>query len=339
MGLASSIAALRDRQDLTSAQASAAFSHLISGTAPDDEIASFLLALKEKGETVSEITAAAQALRAAMTPFDTGSDAIDVCGTGGDNSHSYNISTTVAIVVAACGMPVAKHGNRSVSSRSGSTDVLTELGVRVDASLEILHRCLEDAQICYLAAPQFHPAMRHVAAARKQLATRTIFNLLGPLCNPAGVMRQVMGVYDAALLEPLAQVLAELGSVAAWIVHGDDGMDELSISGVSQVAALADGRITCFTVTPEDAGLSRYPASDLQGGDAAHNAAALRHVLDGEQGAYRDTVLLNAAAALVVAQRADNLAVGAMLAAEAIDSGRAADTLSRWVALSQGENE
>ncbi len=337
MVLQSQIAQLQSGADLSPEQAMVTFEQIISGTLSDDEIAAFLLALKQKGESLTEITAAAQALRSAMTPFDSPVDAMDVCGTGGDNSGSYNISTTVAIVVAACGVPVAKHGNRSVSSQSGSSDILSALGVRIDAPIAVLQRCLEEARICYLAAPQFHPAMRHVAAARKQLATRTIFNLLGPLCNPASVSRQVMGVYDGALVEPLAKVLHTLGSEAVWVVHGEDGMDELSISGPSQVAALADGAISTLRVTPADAGLSGYPPEALHGGDAIANAAALRAVLSGDEGAYRDAVLLNAAAALIVAERADSLSIGAMLAAEAIDSGRASRTLDAWATLSQSD--
>lgn len=325
---------LREKKHLTSMQAEQAFMHIMSGEASDAEMAAFLLALKDKGETINEITAAARIMRDKMTRFDAPDDAIDVCGTGGDSKGSYNISTTVALVVAACGIPVAKHGNRSVSSKSGSSDVLSALGVNIDANSDTLSRCLEKANICFLMAPNFHPAAKHVAPVRKQLATRTIFNLLGPLCNPAEVRYQLLGVYDDAWCQPVAHVLQALDSVRSWVVHGADGMDELTLCDRSFVCKLHGEAITEHTVTPEDAGLSRAQPNDLAGGDSSENAKALHGVLNGEHSAYRDAVLLNAAAALIVADKADDLPTGVALAAEAITSGRAADTLKTLIEVS-----
>ncbi len=322
-------------QNLSCEQARAAFDHIIAGHAASEELAGFLLALKAKGETADEIAAAARAMRAAMRRFSAPAHAIDVCGTGGDGSHSLNISTAAALVVAACGVPVVKHGNRAVSSQSGSSDVLALLGVNLEADETRLARCLEAANICFLAAPHFHPAMRHVAPVRRQLKTRTIFNLLGPLCNPAGVRQQLLGVYAPDLLTVLAEALRQLGSDAAWVVHGA-GLDELSISDASDIAALAGGEITRFRLTPHDAGLSPHPAAAIAGKDAAYNADALRQLLAGAASAYREAVRLNAAAALVIAGAAEDLTAGARRAGEAIDSGAAEHTLAQLVELSNG---
>lgn len=326
---------LESGQPLSQAQARAAFERLLRGEAGDDDIAAFLLALKANGERESEIIGAAQAMRDAMRRFEAPADAMDVCGTGGDAKGTYNISTTVAFVLAGCGVPVVKHGNRAVSSKAGSTDVLAALGVGITGDTDTLRRCLDEAGLCYLAAPHFHPGMRHVAPVRAKLKTRTIFNLLGPLCNPAGVRFQLLGVYDAALTQTLARALQALGSEAAAVVHGEDGLDELSICGPSQVSQLLDGDVLSYEMKPQQAGLPEHPFSELLGGDAPHNADALRRVLEGEAGAYRDAVLLNTAAALIVADRADDPESGVALAAEAIDSGRAREVLAKLVEYCQ----
>jgi anthranilate phosphoribosyltransferase len=257
-----------------------------------------------------------------------------VVGTGGDASGSYNISTTAAFVVAGAGVPVAKHGNRALSSRSGAADTLAALGVRIDLAPEAIGRCIHEAGIGFMFAPMHHAAMKHVGPARAELGFRTVFNLIGPLSNPASVKRYLLGVFSPDWVEPLAHVLRDLGAEAAWVVHGEGGLDELSPAGESKAAILSDGKVTVTTVTPEDAGLTRAPVAAIRGGDAQHNAAALRDVLSGAKGAYRDTVLLNASAALVVAGLAENLAEGARLAAAAIDKGEATDRLERLVAAS-----
>jgi anthranilate phosphoribosyltransferase len=313
--------------------AGAAFELIMNGEASAPQIAAFLMGLRQRGETVEEITAAARVLRAKAATIEAPPGAIDTCGTGGDSSGTFNVSTATAIVAAACGVPVAKHGNRAVSSKSGSADVLTELGVDIDATEAAVKRCLWENNLCFLMAPRHHAAMRHVAEVRKELGIRTIFNLLGPLANPAGTRRQLVGVYDRCWVKPLAEVLGRLGSERAWVVHGSDGLDELTVTGPSQVAEWKCGEVSLFAVTPEQAGLRVWPAEALKGGDASANAGALRHLLDGEAGAYRDIVLLNAAAALVVADRVPDLAEGARQAAAAIDSGAARTTLQRLIAL------
>ena len=282
-----------------------------------------------RGETVEEITGAVAAMRSKMIPVEAPADAIDIVGTGGDASGSYNISTLAAIIVAACGVPVAKHGNRAASSKSGTADVLLALGVRIGIDAEGVAACLREAGIGFMMAPFHHAAMRHVAPVRTDLGTRTVFNLLGPLCNPAGVRRHLLGVYAPAWLEPVARVLANLGSQRAWVVHGCDGLDELTTTGASDVVALADGVLTRFYVTPEDAGLRRADPAALKGGEPARNAEALRAVLGGTRNAYRDIAVLNAAASLVVAQRVPDLKQGAEAASVALDSGAAAATLHR----------
>jgi anthranilate phosphoribosyltransferase len=262
-------------------------------------------------------------------------DAIDTCGTGGDASGTFNVSTAAALVVAACGVPVAKHGNRALSSKAGSADVLAALGVNIDADPPRVERAIREAGIGFMMAPRHHGAMRHVAGARVELGTRTIFNLLGPLANPAGTRRQLLGVFARDWVEPLASVLARLGSERAWVVHGADGLDELTTTGPSLVAALQGGKITTFEVTPEEVGLPRARLEDLRGADAETNADALRAVLDGLRGPYRDIVLLNSGAALVVAGRVDDLAAGVARAAEAIDRGAAKAVLARLIAISR----
>ncbi|HYE49284.1 MAG TPA: anthranilate phosphoribosyltransferase [Azospirillaceae bacterium] len=322
---------------LSEDEAENAFDIIMSGNATPSQMGGFLMALRVRGETVEEIAGAARVMRAKALPVEAPPGTIDTCGTGGDSSGTYNISTCVALVVAACGVPVAKHGNRALSSRSGAADVLTALGVNIEADMEHVRRALWEAGICFLMAPRHHTAMRNVGPTRVELGTRTIFNLLGPLSNPARAGRQLMGVFARQWVEPLAHVLARLGSEAAWVVHGADGLDEITTTGPTHVAQLRDGRVTTFDVTPEAAGLATASPADLKGGDAEHNAAALRAVLAGQRGAYRDIVLANAAAALLVAGKAGDLRAGALLAADAIDSGRAAATLERLIAISHGK--
>jgi anthranilate phosphoribosyltransferase len=321
-------------EPLTRNEARAAFEIMMSGDATPAQVGGFLMGLRVRGETIDELTGGAQALRERMLRVQAPGDAIDTCGTGGDASGTFNVSTAAAIVVAACGVPVAKHGNRALSSRAGSADVLTALGVNIDAEVALIERAIRGAGIGFMMAPRHHGAMRHVAGARVELGTRTIFNLLGPLANPAGARRQLMGVFAPEWTEPLAQVLAQLGTERAWVVHGADGLDELSTTGPSRVAELCDGAVRTFEVTPEDVGLPRARLDDLRGGDAATNADAVRGLLDGLRGPYRDIVLLNGGAALVVAGKADDLADGVALAAEAIDSGAAKAALGALVAIS-----
>ena len=315
--------------------ASHAFAAIMSGQVAADHLADFLMVLAERGAAISEIVGAARAMRAQMRTIEAPSGAIDLCGTGGDGHGTFNISTATAFVVSGCGVPVAKHGNRSASSRSGTADVLEHLGVKIDMAPAAAQDCLGETNFCFLFAPHYHMAMKHVAPVRKQLGIRTIFNLLGPLSNPAGVKRQLMGVFAADFIAPLAQVLKELGSERAWLVHGDDGLDELTTTATTHVAILDGGNVTARDVTPEDIGLARVPLSAIQGGDAQENAAALRRLLDGEKGPFRDIVILNAAAALIVADKVKNLKDGAALAAAALDNGGAKDVLARVVALSQ----
>ena len=323
---------LADGVCLTADQAEAAFEVILSGSSRDAQIGAMAMAMRVRGETVPEIVGAVRAMRARMTPVRVSGPAIDTCGTGGDGAHTLNISTAVAFVVAACGVAVAKHGNRAQSSRCGAADVLEALGVNLDTPAETVGQIVQDEMIGFLFATRHHAAMRHVAAVRRDLGVRTIFNLLGPLCNPANARRQLLGVFAPEWLAPLAQVLRAFGSERAWVVHGEDGLDELTTTTGSQVAELReDGSVHRFTVEPEQAGVARARASDLQGGDAEHNACALRALLRGATGPYRDIVVLNAAAALVVAGRSPGLRDGARRAGEAIDSGAAAARLEALV--------
>jgi anthranilate phosphoribosyltransferase len=296
----------------------------------------FLMALRVRGETVDEIAGAAKVMRAKALRIRAPLGAIDTCGTGGDARGTYNISTGAALVVAACGVPVAKHGNRALSSKSGSADVLAALGVNIEADMALVEKSLAEAGIGFLMAPRHHSAMRHVGPTRVELGTRTIFNLLGPLSNPAGTTRQLIGVFHRQWTRPMAEVLGQLGSERAWVVHGSDGLDEITTTGATYVSELKDGKVTSFEVTPEDAGLTRADPDDLKGGDPAKNAAAITAMLAGEPGPYRDIVALNAAAALIVAGRAADLKAGVALAADAIASGKAKATLARLVALTKG---
>jgi anthranilate phosphoribosyltransferase len=315
-------------------EARAAFETLLSGEVTPAQAGGFLMALRVRGEAPDEIVGAVEAMRGRMLGIRAPAGAIDIVGTGGDGAGSYNISTLAAIIVAACGVPVAKHGNRAASSKSGAADVLSSLGVRIGLDATLLETCLLDAGLCFMFAQTHHASMRHVAPVRVELGTRTLFNLLGPLANPAGVTRQLLGVPSDAWMVPLTEALRELGSERVWTVHGSDGLDEITTTGPSAVVALEDGAIRHFTITPEEVGLTRSRPEDLKGGDPAHNALALRAVLDGSRNAYRDIALINAGAALVVAGAATNLRDGVERAAAAVDDGAAKGALQRLVHVS-----
>jgi len=320
-------------ESLDKEEMATALDAMSSGVASPAQMSAFLMALRVRGETVAEITGACRLMRARMLGVEAPEGAVDIVGTGGDGHGTYNVSTCAAIVAAGAGVPIAKHGNRSVSSLSGASDVLTALGVKIDVPPLIISRAIAGAGVGFMWAPMHHPSFKHWAPVRAELGIRTIFNLLGPLANPAGVRRQVVGVFDARWVEPLAEVLRNLGSVHAWVVHGADGLDELTTTGSTKVAELKGGAIRTFDVTPEDAGLQRATLAQLKGGDAQVNAAAIRDVLAGEPGAFRDIVLLNAAAALIVGGKAASLAEGAERAARAIDTGAAAQALDKLVAI------
>ena len=315
-------------------EAVSAFDSMMSGEATPSQMGGLLMALRVRGETVEEITGAVSAMRAKMLRVKAPPEAIDVVGTGGDGSGSVNVSTCASFIVAGAGVPVAKHGNRALSSRSGSADVLSSLGVKIDISPEHVGRCVEQAGIGFMFAPAHHPAMKNVGPTRVELATRTIFNLLGPLSNPAGVTRQMVGVFSKQWVQPLAQVLKNLGSESVWVVHGSDGLDEITLTGPTFVAALEKGNIRSFEVTPEQAGLKCVAGEMLKGADAHANAIALKSVLDGMPSPYRDVALLNAAAALIVAGHAKDLKEGVALGTKSIESGAAASRLKHLVAIS-----
>jgi anthranilate phosphoribosyltransferase len=319
---------------LTRAEASAAFDAMLSGEVTPSQMGGFLLALRVRGESVDEITGAVSAMRQKMLRVKAPADAIDIVGTGGDGSGSLNVSTLASIVTAACGVPVAKHGNRAASSRSGAADTLSALGVKIGLPPEGVERCVREAGIGFMMAPTHHAAMRHVGPTRIELGTRTIFNLLGPLSNPAGVSRQLIGVFSAAWLEPMAEVLRNLGSERVWITHGLDGLDEITTTGPTKVIELKNGAIHAFEVTPEEAGLARAEPAALKGGEPHQNAEAMINVLDGAAGAYRDIALINAGAALVVAGKTASLREGVALGEAAIRSGAARRTLDRLIAVS-----
>lgn len=328
------IAKVATGSSLTEAEAEAAFNHIFAGHVTPAQLGGFLMALRARGETIDEITGAVIAMRARMLPVEAPADAIDIVGTGGDGHGTLNVSTLAALIVAACGIPVAKHGNRAASSKSGSSDVLTALGVGLDLAPAQVEACIGETGIGFMAAQTHHASMRHAAPVRAELGTRTIFNLLGPLANPAGVKYQMLGVFAARWLEPLAHVLRNLGSKRVWLVHGSDGLDEATTTGPSFVTALENGKIRSFEITPEAAGISRASLADLAGGNPAANAAALRAVLGGAKNPYRDIGILNAAVALVIAGKAADLKHGAALAAAAIDGGAAAETLAKLVKVS-----
>ena len=334
-GLKPLIAAAAERA-LTRAEAEAAFTLLFEGEATPAQMGGFLMALRTRGETVDEYAAAAAVMRAKCQKVRAPEGAMDIVGTGGDGKGTLNISTAAAFVVAGAGVPVAKHGNRNLSSKSGAADALGELGINVMVGPPVVEKALAAAGIGFMMAPMHHPAMRHVGPIRAELGTRTIFNILGPLTNPAGVKRQLTGAFAPWLLRPMAETLAALGAEAAWVVHGGDGTDELSIAAPSQVVALESGQIRSFDLHPEEAGLPLHPFEALLGGSPAENAAALKNLLAGAPGAYRDAVLLNAAAALVVAGKAQGLREGTELARESIDSGAARDRLARLVRATEG---
>ncbi len=321
---------------LTRNEAERAFDHILSGEVTPAQVGAFLMGLRVRGETVDEITGAVTAMRSRMLPVPIPDGAMDIVGTGGDEAGSYNVSTLAAIIAAACGVRVAKHGNRAASSRSGASDVLGALGVKVGLPPEAVARCVAQAGIGYMAAPAHHAAMRHVGAARVELGTRTIFNLLGPLSNPARVRHQLLGVFSRAWIAPLALVLRNMGSERVWVVHGSDGLDEVTTTGPTFVAALERGTVRTFEITPEDAGLPRADPLALKGGDPAGNAAALRAVLDGVRSPYRDIAVLNAACALIVAGRVEHVRSGVAAAEMAIDEGSAKATLRRLVEVSNG---
>jgi anthranilate phosphoribosyltransferase len=332
--LKSIIAKVATGATLSREEAASAFDRMMSGEATPSQLGGLLMALRVRGETIDEITGAVSAMRAKMLKVKAPPNAIDVVGTGGDGSGSVNVSTCAALIVAGAGVPVAKHGNRALSSRSGAADVLAALGVKIDLSPVQVSRCVTEAGIGFMFAPAHHPAMKNVNPTRVELATRTIFNLLGPLSNPAGVIRQMVGVFSRQWVQPLAQVLKNLGSESVWVVHGSDGLDEITLTGPTFVAALENGAIRSFEVSPEEVGLKRVAGEALKGGDAAANAAALRSVLAGQPSAYRDVALLNAAAALVVAGRAKDLKEGLALGIQSIDGGAAAERLKRLTEVS-----
>jgi len=319
---------------LTRAEAAAAFDVMMSGEATPSQIGAILMALRVRGEDVEEIAGAVSTMRAKMLRVEAPAEAVDVVGTGGDASGSYNISTCASFIVAGAGVPVAKHGNRALSSKSGAADVLMALGVKIDLTPEQIGHCISEAGIGFMFAPAHHPAMKHVGPTRVELGTRTIFNLIGPLSNPAGVTRQMVGVFARAWVEPIAEVLRTLGSAHAWVVHGSDGLDEITTTGPTSVAELKDGAIRTFEIAPEDYGLARATPESLKGGDGAANALALRAVLDGEPSAYADVALLNAAAALVVAGKAPELGAGLELARASLKGGHAAKALETLIAVS-----
>jgi anthranilate phosphoribosyltransferase len=316
-------------EHLNAAESANAVGAMMAGEASEIHTASFLSLIALRGPGVDELTGAARAMRAAMTRVEAPGNAIDVCGTGGDDSGTLNVSTASAFVVAACGVPVAKHGNRAMSSHTGAADVLEALGIPIDNTAEVARARLLNPGFTFLFAPLYHPAMKHVAAVRKELGFRTIFNLLGPICNPASVKRQLLGIFSATWLLPVAEVLRDLGAERAWVVHGNDGLDEMSTTGPTRVAVLDRGEISLREVSPEDAGLQRATLSALKGGNAEENASAIRALFEGMRNPFRDIVLLNSGAALVVAGSARTIADGVLLAAEAIDRGRAAELLER----------
>ncbi len=323
-------------RDLSQNMAEHAFQIIMNGGATPAQMGAFLMGLRQKGETVQEITAGAQVLRHKSLSFTAPSGTIDTCGTGGDMRRTLNISTAAAIVTAAAGVKVAKHGNRSVSSASGSADVLQALGVQITADMATSQRALAECNICFLMAPHYHAAMRHIAPVRLELGLRTVFNLLGPLANPAQVKRQILGVYGKEWLVPLAQVLQNLGSEHAWIVHGGDGMDEITTTAETYIAELKNGEIHEFIITPEEFGIKRAQDEDLRGQDAEYNAEALGKLLAGEKNAYRDIVLLNAAAALIVGGKVEDMTTGIKMAEDMLDSGKARHTLAQLTMISDG---
>ena len=321
---------------LTRIQAELAFNIIMDGEATPAQTGGLLMALRSRGESIDEYTAAAFVMRSKCHKVNAPDGSIDIVGTGGDGKSTLNISTATAIVTAGTGVVVAKHGNRNLSSKSGASDALSQSGVNVMVEPEVVERAINEAGIGFMMAPMHHPAVKHVMPARMELGTRTIFNILGPLTNPASVKRQLTGVYSRALINPMAEVLLELGSQKAWLVHGSDGTDEISIAGITWVAALENGIIKNLEINPEDAGLPVHPFEAIIGGTPEYNAAAMATLLDGKKSAYRDAVILNTAAALIVADKANSLTEGAEMAADSIDSGAAKAKLKALVAITSG---
>lgn len=317
---------------LEEAEAEAAFAAILDGAVADEAIARFLVGLSDRGENASEIAGAARAMRARMIPIKAPANAIDVCGTGGDGHHTLNVSTAVSLVVAACGVPVAKHGNRAASSKAGAADTLEALGLNLDRAAETAEDTLADLGICFLFAARHHPSMGRIMPIRKALGRRTIFNLMGPLANPANVRRQLVGIARPAYVPIYAEAILRLGTDHSFVISGDEGLDELSLAGGNELAEVRDGEISMRRVTPADAGLPESAVTAIRGGDAAHNARALRALLEGEHGPYRNAVLFNAAAALIIAGEAQDWHEGVEEAAEAIDKGLANALLNCWIA-------
>ncbi|MDI6837273.1 MAG: anthranilate phosphoribosyltransferase [Rhizobiaceae bacterium] len=332
-GLKPFIAKVATRQVLSRIEASDAFEVMMSGEASMAQIGGFLMALRVRGETVDEIAGAVSIMRSKMVPVEAPEDAIDIVGTGGDGTNTYNISTLASLIVAGAGVPVAKHGNRALSSKSGTADALSQLGVKLDIDPETISRCIREAGIGFMFAQLHHPAMRHVGPARVELGTRTIFNIVGPLSSPASVKRQLFGVYSPEWLLPGAEALRDLGLTSAWVVHGS-GLDEVTTTGPTMVAALKDGEITTFELTPEDFGVPVVSLEAIRGGDGVVNAAALRDVLAGARTAYRDVALCNAAASLVIAGKAEDVREGMALAVRSLDTGAAAAALDKLIEVS-----
>ena len=326
------LAKILDHEDLQSQQMEEVMNQIMQGEATSAQIAGFVIALRMKGESINELAAAAKVMRNLSSKVEVGlEDLVDTCGTGGDGSKTFNVSTASAIVAASAGVNIAKHGNRSVSSKSGSADVLEALGVRLDLEPEQVAKCVQDIGIGFMFAPMHHSSMKHAAVPRKELAVRTLFNLLGPLTNPAGAKRQVMGVFDNAWLEPIAQVLKSLGAQKALVVHADDGLDELSISAASQVCELNNGSVKTYQITPEDMGLTRSTLDEIQVQDVIQSASMIKEVLAGKPGAAADIVALNAGAAIYVADKADSLELGVALAQDRIISGAAKEKLDQLI--------
>jgi anthranilate phosphoribosyltransferase len=318
---------------LTEEEARQALEQMTDGAATPAQMGAFLMALRVRGETVEEITGAVQMMRARMMRVAVPEGAVDIVGTGGDGHGTYNISTCAALIAAGAGVKIAKHGNRRASSMSGASDVLSELGVKLEVPIETITRCVEEAGVGFMWAPMHHPALKHWAPVRTELGFRTIFNLLGPIANPAGVKRQVVGVFSWQWVEPIAHVLCNLGAEHVWVVHGHDGLDELTTTGATDVAEVKDGKVTVFEVTPADAGLAPAKLSDLKGGDEKHNAAAIRDVLAGKQTPLRDIALLSASAAMIVGGKVTTLKEGVALGVRSIESGAAGRALDRLVAI------
>ncbi len=327
------LAKVADGTPLSEAESASAFECIMSGEATPTQIGAFLMALRVRGETVDEITGATRVMRKKSTKITAPEGAMDIVGTGGTGLQTFNISTAATFVVAGCGVPVAKHGNKAMSSQSGTADAQACLGVNLEADFSLIEESLREANVGFMFAMRHHSAMRHVGPSRVEMGTRTIFNLLGPLSNPAGVKRQFTGTFSSQWVEPMAQVLCRLGSEKAWIVHGSDGMDELTTTGSSLVAELKDGAVSTFEVNPGDAGIALASASDLKGGTPEEHAQAIRALFSGAMGPFRDIVLLNAAGALMVADKVESLKAGVAMAAESIDNGRAQSALDKMVEI------